>query len=95
MGESAGAPAGLSRRARAIVVRRHGATLAISFRPGAGATSQTVAVRLSDGRGQVFFLSGRANRVSVRFVPKGVRATVTVQAERGGLTGPLARGHGG
>ncbi len=82
-------------RARAIVVRRRGSTLLISFRPGAGASRQTVAVRLSDGRGQVFFLSGRARTVGVRFVPRGVHATVTVQAERGGLTGPLARGHGG
>lgn len=82
-------------RARAIVVRRHGSTLLISFRPGAGATSQTVAVRLSDGRGQVFFLAGKARTVSVRFVPRGVHAAVTVQAERGGLTGLLARGHGG
>jgi hypothetical protein len=28
-------------------------------------------------------------------VPRGVHAAVTVQAERGGLTGLLARGHGG
>ena len=83
-------------RPSALRVRHVGTTLRITFRPASGATRQVVSVRLSDGRGLVFVLGGRATGVTVKAVPKTVHATsIVVRGLADGIRGPAATTRGG
>jgi len=78
-----------------LLIRHRGTSLRITFRPAPGATHQIVSALLSDGRTPLFVLGARARGVTIRKVPRGVRAVkVVVQGLLGGVGGPSLTGSG-